>query len=120
MSKKSFITMMLLMLGDICLILGIILLCSEVIPLGIVAMAGGAVLIIAAIAAGRKKSADKKFSAGKFFKVLIIIAVSAALHIVGIVLMKNVNWIAGVAVMLIAFINLMFIIPAAKGFKKYE
>lgn len=121
MTKKSFATMMLLMLGDISLILGIILLCSDMGYLGMATMALGAVLIIAAIAVGRKKSADaKKFSAGKFFKVLAIITVSVILHAVGVILMRNVNLVAGVAAMLIAVVNLMFIIPATKGFKKDE
>ncbi len=123
MTKKNFVKMLLLVLGDVSLVLGIILLCATTgapFYCGIAAMAIGAILIITAILLSKNLIKKRSVNWRKVLKVMAIILLSCILYGTGITLMVLVNWIAGLAVLLLGFVNLLFLVPAVKGFTKNE
>lgn len=118
MNKKSFLGTILLMSGDLCLIMGIILSCVEMhkyLPMGIGVLICGAILLIAGIITCR--GIEVSFNPKKVLRVLGVIVISALLHAIGIYLMINVFWVIGLVFVLLGVISLAFIGPAVKGFK---
>lgn len=123
MTKKNFTKMLLLVFGDVSLILGIILLCSTTgaaFYCGIAVMVMGAILIVAAILLSKNVIKNRSINVAKILRVTAVILISCLLYATGITLMVLINWIAGLAVIFIGFINLLFLIPAIKGFTDNE
>lgn len=119
MTEKNFVKMLLLVFSAVSIILGIILLCSTTGALfycGIAAMVGGVILIITAILLSKDLLKKGTINWGKVLRITAVVLISCLLHGTGITLMVLVNWIAGLAVLLLGFVNLLFLVPAVKGF----
>ncbi len=118
MTKVSFSKTMFVVLGVMCLLLASMSFYSGIsygTQIGIAGYLLGAILIILGSAIGMDKDVVAS-KAKRMGLVAGVVLVTIVLHAAGIWAFNHIHWIAGVGLILLGLVNLMFIAPATKGF----